>query len=134
MSPKFYNKNAKILAQQYLSKSFEQVHKSWSQFLTANIENPNARILDLAAGSGRDAKYLAELIANTHNIKNNIQVFAAESVQKLPINTENTQIKRFFAEANIALQRLNSYKESIDALFELMVMQRLLNKMQKSKV
>ena len=83
LSPNFYNVNATELAQQYLSKSFDEVHQSWSQFLPSIIENPNARILDLGAGSGRDAKHLAELSAKTHNTKNNIQVFAAEPAKDL---------------------------------------------------
>jgi SAM-dependent methyltransferase len=79
----FYNDNATELAQQYLSKSFDEVHQSWSQFLPSIIENPNARILDLGAGSGRDAKHLAELAAKTHNTKNNIQILAAEPAKAL---------------------------------------------------
>jgi hypothetical protein len=43
----FYNDNASELAQQYLSKTFEEVHQSWSAFLPEIINNPNARILDL---------------------------------------------------------------------------------------
>ena len=39
-------------------------------------------------------------------------------------HAENTLIKRFFAEANIALPGLNSNNESIDDLFEALVMQR----------
>jgi hypothetical protein len=46
----------------------------------------------------------------------------------LPITTtshvENSQQKRFFAEANIALPGLNSDNDSIDDLFEALVMQR----------
>jgi SAM-dependent methyltransferase len=79
----FYNDNATELAQQYLSKSFDEVHQSWSQFLPSIIENPNARILDLGAGSGRVAKHLAELAAKTHNTKNNIQILAAEPAKEL---------------------------------------------------
>jgi hypothetical protein len=37
---------------------------------------------------------------------------------------ENRQLKRFFAEANISLPGLNSDNESIDDLFEALVMQR----------
>ena len=81
--PQFYNDNADELAKQYLSKSFDEVHKSWSQFLPAVIENPNARILDLGAGSGRDAKHIAELAASTHGDKNNIQIFAVEPAKTL---------------------------------------------------
>jgi len=88
--PNFYNDNAKELSQQYLSKTFDEVHKSWSQFLPSIIENSNARILDLGAGSGRDAKHLAELAAKTHNTENNIQIFAAEPAQELSIIGQNT--------------------------------------------
>ena len=83
MAPQFYNNNASELAQQYLSKSFDEVHQSWSQFLPSIIENPNARILDLGAGSGRDAKHLAELAAKTHSTKNNIQILATEPAKEL---------------------------------------------------
>ncbi|WP_299265239.1 hypothetical protein [uncultured Psychrosphaera sp.] len=71
-TPQFYNDNANKLAEQYLSKTFEQVHQSWSQLLPSIINNPNARILDLGAGSGRDVKYLAELAVNTHQTNNKI--------------------------------------------------------------
>jgi SAM-dependent methyltransferase len=90
LAPQFYNNNATELAQQYLSKTFDEVHKSWSQFLPSIIENPNARILDLGAGSGRDSKYFAELAANTHNEKNNIQILAAEPAKELSIIGQKT--------------------------------------------
>jgi len=79
----FYNNNATELTQQYLSKSFDEVHESWSQFLPSIIENPNARILDLGAGSGRDSKHFAELAAKTHTIENNIKILAAEPATEL---------------------------------------------------
>ncbi|MBA6339777.1 hypothetical protein H4J59_01945 [Colwellia sp. MB02u-10] len=47
MPPQFYNENANKLAQQYLSKSFDEVHQSWSQLLPSVIKNAYARILDL---------------------------------------------------------------------------------------
>ncbi|TYK66665.1 class I SAM-dependent methyltransferase [Colwellia echini] len=97
MSPKFYNKNAEALAQQYLSKSFEEVHKSWSHLLPEIIENPNARILDLGAGAGRDAKHLAELAEVKHSNKNNIQIYAVEPALDLAEigkqTTKNLKIK-----------------------------------------
>jgi SAM-dependent methyltransferase len=79
----FYNNNAIELAQQYLSKTFDEVHQSWSLLLPSIIKNPNARILDVGAGSGRDVKYLTELAAKTHNDKNNIKIFAAEPAKEL---------------------------------------------------
>ncbi|ALO35293.1 hypothetical protein CMT41_11600 [Colwellia sp. MT41] len=69
MPVKFYNENAEALAQQYLSTSFDQDHQSWHQLLPAIIKNPNARILDIGAGSGRDAKYIAQSAANFHGDK-----------------------------------------------------------------
>jgi len=78
LTPQFYNDNALELSQQYLSKSFEQVHKSWSQFLPSIIENPNARILDLGAGSGRDVKYIAEQAQQRFGQDHNIHIYAVE--------------------------------------------------------
>ena len=78
MASQFYNDNASDLAQQYLSKTFEEVHQSWSQFLPSIIDNPHARILDLGAGAGRDAKYLAQLAEKQHGASNQIKVFAVE--------------------------------------------------------
>jgi SAM-dependent methyltransferase len=83
LSRKFYNENSHQLAQQYLSKSFDQVHQSWSQFVPAIIKNPHARILDIGAGSGRDAKHVAELAVKEHGTNNNIQVFAVEPANLL---------------------------------------------------
>jgi len=45
----FYNKNATELAQQYLSKTFEKVHESWSKFVwfiknTNIVESPKNEI------------------------------------------------------------------------------------------
>lgn len=52
----FYNQNASSLAEQYNSTTFENVHASWQAFW------PNAgdRVLDVGAGSGRDAKWMME--------------------------------------------------------------------------
>jgi SAM-dependent methyltransferase len=79
----FYNKNAAELAKQYLSKSFDEVHQSWHQLLPAIIKNPNARILDIGAGSGRDAQYIAQSAANKHGDKNGTQVIAVEPANLL---------------------------------------------------
>jgi len=79
----FYNDNASELAQQYLSKSFEEIHQSWSACLPSIINNPNARILDLGAGAGRDAKYLAQLAEKQHGASNQTQVIAVEPANLL---------------------------------------------------
>jgi SAM-dependent methyltransferase len=64
----FYNDNASELAQQYLSKSFEEVHQSWSACLPAIINN---------------AKYLAQLAEQQHGANNQIQVIAVEPANLL---------------------------------------------------
>ena len=83
MPPQFYNENANKLAQQYLSKSFDEVHQSWSQLLPSVIKNAHARIFDIGAGSGRDAKHIAQLAAQTHGTENKVQVVAVEPANLL---------------------------------------------------
>ena len=119
LSAQFYNSNATELAQQYLSKTFKEVHQSWSQFLPLIIKNPNARILDLGAGSGRDAKYLAELAANTHNEKNNIQILAVEPAKELSIigekTTQNLNVK-WLEDSLPALSNVTQQEVSFDLI------------------
>lgn len=50
----FYEQNATQLAQQYDSLTFETVHKSWQ----SHWPQKGASVLDIGAGSGRDAKWL----------------------------------------------------------------------------
>lgn len=101
----FYNRNAEQLAQQYDSKPFTEVHQSWSHHLAdifvalaanssansstnliATQANANAitdskqlQILDIGAGTGRDAKYLAELA----NALQQVTVYAVEPATEL---------------------------------------------------
>jgi len=53
----FYNNpnQARDLAASYNALSFESVHGSWSK----HWPKPDARVLDIGAGSGRDARWLA---------------------------------------------------------------------------
>lgn len=60
MSTVFYNDHAEILAAQYLSKTFEEVHSSWLHQLLPLLTKKTLSILDVGAGSGRDVYYLAE--------------------------------------------------------------------------
>ncbi|NRD74002.1 class I SAM-dependent methyltransferase [Shewanella sp. VB17] len=59
---RFYNDNAEQLAGQYLSTSFEQVHASWSSHLNLMLARNMCllTVLDVGAGAGRDAYYLAQ--------------------------------------------------------------------------
>ncbi len=52
----FYNQNASSLAEQYNSTTFENVHASWQAFWP----HAGGRVLDVGAGSGRDAKWMME--------------------------------------------------------------------------
>ncbi len=90
MSNEFYNLNAQEVSAQYLSKSFEQVHQNWIHLLPATLNKPNARILDVGGGSGRDAKYFAKQLQTIHDSKNisdssesKGQVFAIEPAKEL---------------------------------------------------
>jgi SAM-dependent methyltransferase len=119
LAPQFYNTNATELAQQYLSKSFEEVHQSWSQLLPSIIKNPNARILDLGAGSGRDSKHFAELAAKTHTTENNIQILAAEPAKELSFigkqTTQNLNVK-WIDDSLPALNQVTQQEISFDLI------------------
>ena len=56
MSVKFYSKNARTLAREYNSLNPDSLHESWSHSIP---EDPGIA-LDIGAGSGRDANWLAE--------------------------------------------------------------------------
>ena len=87
MPESFYNKNAGHLAKLYLSKSFEQVHQPWLEYLTPILNKPDARILDLGAGAGRDSKYMVQQGAS-----NNISVTAIEPASMLAeLGKQHTQ-------------------------------------------
>lgn len=65
----FYRQHKDSLIEQYDSVSFESVHQDWIAYL------PNeGTALDIGAGSGRDARYLA---------KNGLKVIAVEPVLAL---------------------------------------------------
>lgn len=52
----FYNKNAAQLATKYDSLEFENVHCSWRRYWPCR----DAKVLDIGAGSGRDARWFVE--------------------------------------------------------------------------
>ena len=87
MHTNFYDDHAQKLAEQYLSKTFEEVHAAWSEFLPSILNKPNARILDLGAGAGRDSRYLAE-----QGQVNDISIVAVEPAKLLAeIGQQQTQ-------------------------------------------
>ena len=78
MHTNFYDDHAQQLAEQYLSKTFEEVHAAWAEFLPPILNKPNARILDLGAGAGRDSRYFAE-----QGQVNDISIVAVEPAKLL---------------------------------------------------
>lgn len=52
-----YSRNAERLSRTYLDVAFADVHSAWGHHLPAR----GARVLDVGAGAGRDARALAEL-------------------------------------------------------------------------
>mgnify|MGYP000406834841 CR=1 FL=1 len=87
MPHSFYNQHANTLAQQYLSKGFEEVHHSWRHLLAPVLQKNDVRLLDLGAGAGRDAKYLA-----TQGQDKNVHVTAIEPASVLAeIGREQTK-------------------------------------------
>lgn len=76
----FYDKNANVFNEQYLSINSEEIHKSWLKHL------PNAgQALDIGAGSGRDALWLFHL---------GFEVIAVEPAEKLrELGQKNTENK-----------------------------------------
>ncbi|WP_199609629.1 class I SAM-dependent methyltransferase [Flocculibacter collagenilyticus] len=117
----FYNSNASTLAEQYLALSFEEVHQDWFQFLAVILEKPDAHILDIGAGAGRDSKFLAKLAAKTHSVNNNVQILAVEPAQKLldigQKKTKNLSVTWL----NDALPTLNKISE-LDTKFDLILL------------
>lgn len=68
----FYDANASSLIEQYDSLSFKQVHQSWADLFSIKA---GMRILDVGAGSGRDARFFAQ--------NSQLEVYAVEPSLRL---------------------------------------------------
>lgn len=119
MPPKFYNENAAALAQQYLSISFDKVHQNWHQLLPAILANPNARILDIGAGPGRDTRFIAQSALNKHGDNNATQVIAVEPANLLAElgarQTEGLNVK-WLTDSLPALSTITKQEVSFDLI------------------
>ena len=115
----FYNDHAAELTSQYLSKSFDDIHHNWSHLFPSIIANPNARILDLGAGSGRDVKYMAEQAEKTHGAENHVQILGVEPAQKLnAIGRQTTKdLKVTWCDDSLpSLNTITKYEISFDLI------------------
>jgi hypothetical protein len=117
------NQKSNLLpTEQKLKQSKERIQNWWKQAWLKNGTTNNKQtklntntistikknqVNEMSAGYAISSMFLTELIDNT-----------------TVIQEENSQQKRFFAEANIALPGLNSNNESIDDLFEALLLQR----------
>ncbi len=73
----FYHQNASSLADSYQQLSFEDVHANWKPYWpVAGDGQPLVRVLDVGAGSGRDARWFA---------KCGCEVFAIEPAKSLSL-------------------------------------------------
>lgn len=92
MSNDYYNSKVQEIAPQYLSLSFDQVHENWAHYLPAILDKPNANILDVGAGVGRDVSHIANLLAEKYQSDNQCRVYAVEpAIQMLQTGQNTTQ-------------------------------------------
>lgn len=103
----FYTTNAQRLAQQYDSLPPEQVHASWLTHLPA-IQPSSNHALDIGAGSGRDAAWLA---AKGWNV---MAVEPAAGLSRLGASITRGQAVRWLDDT---LPHLASIPESHDSTF-----------------
>nr|WP_205967838.1 class I SAM-dependent methyltransferase [Paraglaciecola sp. 20A4] len=75
-----------------MSLSFDQVHNNWAHYLPAILAKPNAAILDVGAGVGRDVSHIANLLAEKNHGDNQCRVYAVEpALQMLQKGQTTTQ-------------------------------------------
>lgn len=83
MSNDYYNNKVEEITKQYLSLSFDEVHSHWAQHLTSTLKKPNATILDVGAGVGRDVGYIAKMAAQSNGSNNSCRVYAVEPATEM---------------------------------------------------
>lgn len=126
MPNNFYNDNAGLLARQYLSTSFEEVHASWMPHLNQlfNGHLASLTILDIGAGIGRDAKYLAERGAKTLESHQNDRVEKVDVIAVEPAHMLAELGKKYTKGLNITwvsdslpeLNRLSVYQNGFNLI------------------
>jgi SAM-dependent methyltransferase len=102
----FYSKNTHSLVAQYDSVSFENVHSDWLKFVPKN-----GTVLDIGAGSGRDARYLSE---------QGLKTFAVEPAYTLLQAAESKSLKHDIAWYQDDLPNLHKIKQ-LDTYFDLIL-------------
>ncbi len=107
----FYTTNAQRLSQQYDSLAPEQVHAGWLAHLPA-VQPSSNQALDLGAGSGRDAAWLASM---------GWDVLAVEPSSGLRDIGQKTTAKQSVSWLDDTLPQLVSISDSYDSSFRLIL-------------
>lgn len=68
----FYSENTDSLVSQYDSVPFESVHSDWLKYLPSN-----GTVLDIGAGSGRDARYMSDCGLKVHAVEPSLALIQA---------------------------------------------------------
>lgn len=119
-STQYYNEHVAEISQQYLSVSFDDVHKSWSKFLPALLNKSNVSVLDVGAASGRDISHLYSRAISHLGDENKLGQFVAiEPSQKLrevgKQQTKHQNIK-WINDSLPALRKTHSLEISFDLI------------------
>jgi 2-polyprenyl-3-methyl-5-hydroxy-6-metoxy-1,4-benzoquinol methylase len=123
MSDNYYNDRVEELAQQYLSLSFDKVHGHWAHHLSATLKKPNASILDIGAGVGRDVSHIATLAgknATEDNKENNsLSIYAIEPAIEMfrvgQVTTQNQNV-HWLQDSLLALDKTTRLEISFDLI------------------
>jgi SAM-dependent methyltransferase len=102
---RFYQQNQDSLIEQYDSVSFESVHHDWLELLPSN-----GTALDIGAGSGRDARYMAE---------RGLKVYAAEpSLPLMAAALENSKHHDivWFQDSLPSLENTSAFNTQFDVI------------------
>lgn len=114
-----YHQQAATFAAQYESVSAEQVHQSWLHLLPAATDLPSGhrlKALDVGAGSGRDARFLA---AKGFQV---VAVEPADALRELAIEfsahaqSSNTQSIQFLADELPALPQVRALHQPFELI------------------
>lgn len=97
----FYDKNAQKLSQQYNSVSFESAHASWKTHWPKHSD----KVLDVGAGSGRDALWMAEQGADVIALEPSLEMIEqGKALTKENVTWLNDELPSLNKAQNLAMR------------------------------
>ncbi|NOI66434.1 class I SAM-dependent methyltransferase [Vibrio sp. 99-8-1] len=97
----FYDKNAQKLSQQYNSVSFESAHASWKTHWPKHSD----KVLDVGAGSGRDALWMAEQGADVIALEPSLEMIEqGKALTKESVTWLNDELPSLNKAQNLAMR------------------------------